>query len=320
MLGIATRGSALALWQARTVQQQLQHRHPALASELVTIRTTGDRITDVPLSSIGERGLFTRELDNALFDRRAALAVHSLKDVPTVLPEGLVVAAILERADPRDAWVARDGTSTLTSLAGGAVVGTSSLRRRAMLAAARSDLVIRDVRGNLDTRLEKLAAGQYDALILARAGLERLGRQDAITATLAAPEWLPAPGQGAIVVVARADDAATLALARVLDHRPTSMAVRAERMLLRTLEGGCQVPIGALASIDGDQLTLHGAVAALDGSALVRGTIAGSTENPEELGRRLAQQLLEDGGDAILSGLRDDLARHSLDAPTVTPP
>jgi hydroxymethylbilane synthase len=310
---IATRGSTLALWQAHHVERALTEGE----TRLEIIRTTGDRITDVPLSQIGDRGLFTRELDAALLDGRADCAVHSLKDIPTLLPEGLQIGAILEREDPRDAWITRDTTASPESLPAGARVGTSSLRRRAILLATRPDLTVVDVRGNLDTRLEKLYRGDYDAMILALAGMRRLGRASEVTRLLDAPEWLPAPGQGAIAVVIRAgDDNARTRLAP-LNHVATEKAVRAERALLRELEGGCQVPIGALARIDSDTIELTALVASIDGSVILRRTLAGSADDPETLGRNLAAEMIDAGADDILRTVRETSATH---APTVTSP
>ncbi len=305
MVTIATRGSILALWQANHVAAAVRAAGPDVETRLEIVRTTGDRITDVPLSLIGERGLFTGELDNALLDGRADAAVHSLKDLPTAIPDGLMIAAILQREDARDAWLARDGAATLQSLPRGAVVGTSSLRRRALLLAARPDLDVNDVRGNLDTRLAKLADGLYDAMILALAGLRRLGREDAVTQLLDAPDWLPAPGQGAIAVVTRADDARTQALLKPLQHNDTTLAVTAERALLRTLEGGCQVPIGALATVIDGMLTLHAIVADPDGGQLVRAARDQSVnDDPLTLGRDLAAIMLQQGAASILDRLR----------------
>jgi hydroxymethylbilane synthase len=321
MLSIATRGSKLAMWQAEHVQAALAAAHPDVATTLEIVRTTGDRVTDVPLSSIGGTGIFTRELDHALLEGRADCAVHSLKDVPTELPAGLVVAAILEREDPRDAFVARGGvmSTTLDTLPAGARIGTSSLRRRALLLQARPDLHAIDVRGNLDTRLAKLDAGEYDALILAAAGLIRLGRRDAITSFLEPATWLPAPGQGAIVIVARAGDDATANLLKPLHDDRTDIAIRAERALLRELEGGCQVPIGALADVLAATLTLHAVVAHPDGTTVLRDSIEGSSEAPETLGRTLAKRLRHAGADVILRDLQQSRA-SAPNAPVVTPP
>lgn len=307
VLTIATRGSALALWQAGHVRDRLRAAHPGLTVELRIVKTTGDRITDIPLASIGDRGLFTKEVDRLLHQGEADLAVHSLKDLPTLPEEGLAITAITEREDPRDVLVfAPDGPADLDDLPAGARVGTSSLRRRAQLLARRPDLAVTDLRGNLDTRLARVAAGDYDAIVLAAAGIRRLGRADAIGQWLEPPDWLPAVGQGALGIVTRVDDAETRALLQPLDHAPTRAAATAERALLNELEGGCQVPIGALAALhdDGD-LTLHGLVASLDGETVLRGEIAGPADEADALGRRLARQLVQRGADDILAAIRE---------------
>lgn len=317
MFAIATRGSALALWQAHHVEAELNASAAGTEIRLEIIRTTGDRITNVPLSQIGDRGLFTRELDAALLDGRADCAVHSLKDIPTLLPDGLKIAAILRRDDPRDAWIARDRTTTIDLLPAGARVGTSSLRRRAILLASRPDLAVVDVRGNLDTRLDKLYGGEYDAMILALAGMRRLDRESDVTAPLDAPVWLPAPGQGAIAVVVRANDENAIARVAPLNDAATEIAVRAERSLLRTLEGGCQVPIGALARMDGDTIQLAALVASIDGTIVLRRSLSGSAHEPESLGQRLAREMVDAGADEILRAVR---ATALNNAPTVTSP
>ncbi|HEX6693156.1 MAG TPA: hydroxymethylbilane synthase [Longimicrobiales bacterium] len=312
-LVIATRGSALALWQATHVQEGIAQ----VPSRLEIVRTTGDHITDVPLARIGGRGLFTRELDAAVLDGRADCAVHSLKDLPTRLADGLTLAAILEREDARDAWLAADGFTTIDRIAAGSRVGTSSLRRRAQLLARRPDLDVRDVRGNLDTRLTKLKDGQYDALILALAGLRRLGRADAVTQVLRSPEWLPAPGQGAVAVVARTGDEPTLQLLASLDHQDTRTAVSAERALLRHLEGGCQVPIGTHACIVGGRVRMDAVVADPDGHTVLRASGDADVGEAADLGIGLARKLLDDGAHRILDQLRGS---ESDDVPAVTLP
>jgi hydroxymethylbilane synthase len=307
VLKIASRGSALALWQAEHVKARLETEHRGLHVEIEVQHTTGDRITDVPLARIGDKGLFTKEVDRALLDGTADLAVHSLKDVPTVLESGLDLGAISRREDPRDAVVFRPGAgSTLDALPRGARVGTSSLRRRAQLLARRPDLVIEDLRGNLDTRLQRVADGDFDAAILALAGIRRLGREDAVGQVLGPPDWLPAVGQGALGIAIRADADDTRQLVSVLEDPVTRGAVTAERAFLNELEGGCQVPIGALAHVDGQSLTLHGLVASLDGRHVVRGEQAGSTADPEAPGRALARRLADEGGAAILQAIRGD--------------
>lgn len=315
---IASRGSELALWQANEVGRALRETSPAgqLEVEVRVIRTTGDRIQDVPLSWIGDRGLFTREIDDSLLRREADLAVHSLKDVPTQLPEGLVLAAVTRREDPRDVVLRRgDEAGALADLPDGARVGTSSLRRAAQLRARRADLQPVDLRGNLNTRLARLDAGEYDAILLAAAGVLRLGWRDRISAFLEIEEWLPAPGQGALAIVIRSDDAALGERLRPLHDREAGDATTAERALLAALEGGCQVPIGALARVDGEGLILQGLVAALDGSLVLRGETRGPRSSAAELGRSLADELLSQGAGRILEEIRADAAVGMRPAP-----
>ena len=301
---IGTRSSALALYQAQQVAAALEAL--GVPSELVTYTTIGDRILDKPLAAIGEKGLFTAELEADLLAGRTDCAVHSLKDLPTADPDGLMLVALLPREDPRDALVTAPGVTarTLAELPHGARVGTSSLRRRAQLAAARPDLVLCELRGNVGTRLRKIDEGQVDAALLAAAGLRRLGLGDRIVALLDAPGWLAAPGQGAIAVQARAEDGRLREVLAQLDHAPTRFAVTAERALLASLEGGCQVPIGAAAVGTVHQMTLHGVVAALDGSRVVRGAIAVDPADPAASGTALAAQLRATGGAEILATLR----------------
>ncbi|HEX6041569.1 hydroxymethylbilane synthase [Longimicrobium sp.] len=308
-LRIASRGSELALWQSRAVRDALRAADPSLTVDIDVMKTTGDVIQDVPLAKIGDKGLFTKELDAALLEGRADLAVHSLKDVPTRLPEGLVLAAVTEREDPRDVLILPPGGSgDLDSLPPGARVGTSSLRRRAQLQALRPDLAVLDLRGNLNTRLAKLDRGDYDAIILAAAGVLRLGWADRIAAYLDAPAWLPAVGQGALAVVARADRADVVARLRAL-HDPRSAAcTAAERALLRSLEGGCQVPIGALGRVEGDRVVLHGLVAELDGGRILRVEESGPVDEAESVGRRAADALLANGAGEVLAGIRAAVA------------
>ncbi|MBW3569552.1 MAG: hydroxymethylbilane synthase [Gemmatimonadetes bacterium] len=308
-LRIASRGSELALWQSRSVQAALRAADPALQVHIEVIRTTGDNIQDVPLARIGDKGLFTKELDAALLSGAADLAVHSLKDVPTRLPDGLTLAAVTTREDPRDVVLLPPGRlGGLYYLKTGAKVGTSSLRRRAQLQALRPDLDVTDLRGNLNTRLAKLDAGAYDAIVLAAAGVLRLGWAERIGQYLDAPAWLPAVGQGALAVVARADRADVLERLRPLHDPRAAACTAAERALLRALEGGCQVPIGALATVDGDRLTLHGLVPALDGARILRVREAGAVEDADAVGRRAADALLARGAGEILEGIRAALA------------
>jgi hydroxymethylbilane synthase len=294
----------LALRQARQVAAQLSAH--GIASELVTYTTIGDRILDRPLNAIGEKGLFTAELEADLLAGRTDCAVHSLKDLPTADPEGLTIVALLEREDPRDALVTRPGVTarSLHELPHGARIGTSSLRRRAQLRALRPDLDVQELRGNVGTRLRKIDEGQVDAALLAAAGLRRLGLGDRIVALLDPPEWLGAPGQGAIAVQARADDAAMGAVLATLDHAATRVAITAERALLAALEGGCQVPIGAAMMATPGGFELHGVIASIDGQQVVRGSIAVDVNNPAHAGQQLAARLHADGGVHILDALR----------------
>jgi hydroxymethylbilane synthase len=301
---VGTRGSALALWQARHIVERLQAIDPDLEVAIETIQTQGDLVRDRALSEVGGKGLFVKEIELALLRGQIDLAVHSLKDMPTEQPEGLALGAILERTDPRDALVVRGGEGSLSTLQPGARVGTSSLRRRAQLLANRSDLVVLDLRGNVDTRLRKLADGQYDAVVLAAAGLMRLGHAGVISQFLPVESMLPAVGQGALCVEVRADDKEALALIEPLDHLSTRQATRAERAFLRRLEGGCQVPIGAYAEVRGKQLHLRGLVAALDGSRLVRDELHGPASGGDQLGTELAEKVLAAGGEEILEEAR----------------
>jgi len=303
-LRIGTRGSALALWQTHHVRDRLLALEPRIDIEIIVIQTTGDRVTDVALSRIGDKGLFTRELDRAVIDGDVDLAVHSLKDVPTTPAEGLDIAAVLERIDPRDALVVAPGMPrTLRELPPRATVGTSSLRRRAQLLALRPDLIVEDLRGNLDTRLRRVENGDYHAAILAFAGMRRLQFDTRIAETLDPPDWLPAAGQGALAITTRTGDAVATDIVGRLDHPPTRAATTAERAFLGALEGGCQIPIGALAAVE-DSLRLDGLVASIDGTAVVRGSVHGAASDATLLGRTLAQQLLDRGADRILADLR----------------
>lgn len=311
---IASRGSDLALWQASWVRDAIVDAAPDARVEIEVIRTTGDRVQDVPLSWIGDRGLFTKEIDEALLDGRADIAVHSLKDVPTRVPEGLVISAVSRREDPRDVLLARESTS-LHDLAPGARIGTSSLRRRAQLGAMRRDLRVADLRGNLNTRLARLDAGDYDAIILAAAGVLRLGWRDRISEWLDPESWLPAVGQGALAVVTRADDEAAARLVRPLHHAPTAAATLAERGFLGALEGGCQVPIAALARVQDGIVHLDGLVAGIDGEVVLRDTATGPTSDAAGVGRGLADALLARGADEVLREVR-----RKSGSPHVPPP
>ncbi|HUT23984.1 MAG TPA: hydroxymethylbilane synthase [Sumerlaeia bacterium] len=302
-LRIGARGSPLALCQAEWVRDRLVEAHAGLEVALVAIRTKGDRILDAPLSRIGGKGLFTREIERALLDGDIDVAVHSLKDLPTALPEGLTLGAVCEREDPRDALVSK-GADSLAALPQGAAVATGSLRRRAQLLHARPDLRVIDVRGNVGTRLGKFDASDWDAMVMARAGLARLGLLDRIACVIGQEELLPAVSQGALGVEIRGEDAATARLVAVLDHSPTRLATRAERSFLHGLGGGCQVPAAALATVEGKRLRLDGLVASLDGEKLVRQEIEGGAGDAEALGAELSERLLEAGAGSILESIR----------------
>lgn len=302
-LRIATRKSPLALWQANYVKAALEHHHPGLVVTLVPMSTQGDKILDTPLAKIGGKGLFVKELEAAMLENRADIAVHSMKDVPVEFPEGLGLAVICERDDPHDAFVSPQ-YENIESLPAGAIVGTSSLRRQCQLRATRPDLVIRDLRGNVNTRLAKLDAGEYDAIILAAAGLRRLEKSDRIRTLIPAETSLPANGQGAVGIECRLDDAKTLALLAPLEHTKTRICVTAERAMNRTLQGGCQVPIGAYAILESDHTVwLRGLVGALDGQQIIRGEVRGNIADADALGQQLAQSLLEQGAAEILNAV-----------------
>jgi len=296
MLVIGSRGSKLALWQAHWVQERLEEL--GCECRIQIIHTTGDKITDVALSKVGTKGLFTKEIEEALLAGSIDLAVHSLKDMPTEVPAGLTLAAMPVREDPRDAVVGK----TLAELPAGARVGTSSLRRSAQLRALRPDLVIENIRGNVDTRLRKLDEGQYDAILLASAGLRRLGWHDRIAELLEPETMCPAVGQGALTIETRDDGGPAFEICRRLDHQATRIAVTAERAVLATLGGGCQVPIGAHAIIDG-RLSLRGVVVSPDGAQIVRSSLDGPAVEAERVGRTLGEQLLAGGGRAILEAV-----------------
>jgi hydroxymethylbilane synthase len=299
MLTIGSRGSQLALWQARWIQARLESY--GVESRLEIIHTTGDKITDVPLSKVGTKGLFTKEIEEALLSGAIDLAVHSLKDMPTELPDGLTLAAIPEREDPRDALVGR----SLATLAQQARVGTSSLRRAAQLRARRPDLDIENIRGNLDTRLRKLDAGQYDAIVLASAGLRRLGWENRITELLDPQVMCPAVGQGALAVETRADGGAAEEIAKRLEHRESRIAVTAERAVLAALGGGCQVPIGAYATVDAGTVHLRAIIVSPDGTQIIRKESSGATGDAASIGGALGDELLAEGGRQILEAVYD---------------
>lgn len=300
---IGTRGSQLALWQTNWVKSQIEKHYAGIEVEITIISTKGDRVLDVSLPKLGEqgKGLFTKELEDAIFERRIDLAVHSLKDLPTELPNGLGIGAICEREDVRDALVARDPIKSVSELPERAVIGTSSLRRQAQLLQARPDLVIEPVRGNVDTRLRKLDEGSFDAIVLAAAGLHRLGHASRITEHLSEEFMLPAVGQGALAIETRVDDAAINEIVSSLDHAATRLACNAERAFLKGLGGGCLVPIAAHARIEAGTMTLSGLVASLDGSESLRDRQSGPSSDAEAIGRRLAAELLSRGAYKILN-------------------
>ena len=298
-LRLATRQSALALWQTEHVAARLRAAHPGLTVTLVPMTTRGDRIIDRPLSEIGGKGLFLKELEVAMLDDEADAAVHSLKDVPMTLDGPFMLSAILERADPFDAFVSVR-YSDIDDLPRGSRIGTSSLRRKAQLRARRPDFQVIDLRGNVNTRLAKLEAGDYDAIILACAGLERLGLARYIRHRLEAPGWLPAVAQGAIAVETRDGDVATAALMSVLDHAPTRTCVEAERAMNRRLHGSCNVPIAAYATLHGGILELEGLVGSADTGLIVRAQAVGKAHDPEGLGRLVAAELLLQGAGPML--------------------
>lgn len=293
---IATRGSKLALWQAGHVREELLKLNPSLQVELKKIKTTGDKIIDVPLAKVGGKGLFVKEIEDAMLKGEANLAVHSMKDVPTDLPEGLHLGAILKREDPGDALVSRESVS-FKELRSGANIGTSSLRRACQLKSSRPDLKITTLRGNLDTRLRKLDEGRFDAIILASAGVKRLGFKDRITEVL---NLLPAIGQGAIGIECRADDTFINRLIEPLNHTETSICVRAERAFLKRLEGGCQVPIAAHARLTDGKIVMDGLVGSVSGDRIIKSRSEGDPGEPETLGVALADEMLRKGADKIL--------------------
>lgn len=304
-LRIGTRASALALWQARHVESLIRALPGAPRVELVPITTTGDVRTDVPLWAVRGRAFFTKEIDRALLEDRIDVAVHSLKDLPTAMESGLELAAVLQREDPRDALVSRTG-APLAQLPRGSRVGTSSLRRRAFLTRARRDLVLLELRGNVPTRVERLERGDYEAVVLAAAGLKRLGLEGRVTEFLPAEEFPPAVSQGAIGLCARAGDGYSSGWLKALDHLPTRLATTAERALLARVEGGCQVPLGALATAADTGIHLHAAVCALDGSRLLSasGDAEATLSGAEELGVRLANQLISKGASGLIAAER----------------
>jgi hydroxymethylbilane synthase len=306
-LTIGSRGSKLALWQAEWIKARLEESHPRTQVSIEIIKTSGDLLKDAPLTLIGGKGVFTKELEEALLAGRIDLAVHSLKDLPTLLPDRLMIAAIPEREDTRDALVLRARLvieqPSIRNLPEGSIVGTSSLRRLSQLKHFRPDLVIKELRGNVDTRLRKLDEGQYDAIILAMAGLRRLGLEERISAPIEVEEMLPAVGQGALAVETRSDDAEALRLLAALNHQQTRAACMAERALLRELGGGCQLPIAAHAVVNEDRLRLDGLVADPSGETIIRDSLEGAAASAEQLGSELAARLRASGAESLLSGI-----------------
>jgi hydroxymethylbilane synthase len=305
---IGTRGSRLALWQAEWVKSELQRLYPDLKVELNRIKTTGDKILDVPLAKVGGKGLFVKEIEEALLRHEADIAVHSMKDVPTELPVGLHLAVICKREDPRDAFISQIQDSgfkiqKFKDLPGGAVIGTSSLRRSCQLLNIRPDLRIEQLRGNLDTRLKKLDEGQFDAIILAAAGVMRLGLNERITEVLPPGISLPAIGQGAVGIECRARDDFINTLILPLNHKETSVCVRAERAFLKRLEGGCQVPVGAYARLIDGKIVMEGLVGSVSGEKIIREQMEGDQDTAESIGISLAEDLLSRGAKEILDSV-----------------
>lgn len=303
---IGSRDSVLAMWQTEFVVERLKEVTDAYEFEIVSLKTKGDKILDVSLAKIGDKGLFTKELETGLLDGSVDFAVHSMKDMPTELPEGLQISSMLKRHNPADVLISEQYGS-FAELPQGAKVGTSSLRRRAQLLHARPDLDIHDLRGNLQTRMRKMKDEQFDGIILAAAGVERLGWQDKITEELSYDICLPAVSQGVIGVETRSNDPEIIALVQLVNDAETEQCVLAERALLRSLEGGCQIPIGAYAQLDGEELVLEGLVGSLDGKTIIRDSIRGKAAQAEELGSMLADRLAQQGGQAILEEIRTEM-------------
>ena len=305
---IGTRGSELALWQSTWVAKRLRQLHPSLAVETIVIKTTGDKILDSPLSKIGDKGLFTKEIEMALLDKTIDLAVHSLKDVPTNLAGGLTIGAITEREDVRDVFIShpKKNYRSLSAVPKNGSIATGSLRRRCQLLSYRPDLHIVDIRGNLKTRRAKLEDSEWDGMLLAKAGVTRLGWSDIISEILPPTVILPAVGQGALAIEIRSDDSFLASAVEPLNHPPTMQATAGERALLRFLEGGCQIPIGTYGRIESGKFFLDAVVGSIDGKKIVRGTIDGATGDSEKLGVSLAQELLSKGADEILRDIRTE--------------
>lgn len=302
---IGTRDSALAMWQTNWVVDNLKKLNPDYTFKIISMKTQGDKILDVALAKIGDKGLFTKELEVAMLNKEIDLAVHSMKDLPTVLPEGLIIGAICERFDPRDVLVSRNGLK-LADMPPGAKIGTSSLRRCSQLLNYRPDFNLVSLRGNLNTRMAKLERENMDGIILAAAGIERLGWGDRITERIPFEVSLPAVGQGSIGIEIRGDDEEVSRVVQKLNHQASELSIKAERAMLRKLEGGCQIPIGALGRVEEGRLTLQGLVASLDGRELIRDTVSGPAENAAALGQELADKLIARGADRILKEVRQE--------------
>ena len=305
-LKIGTRGSKLALWQANWVKSSLEVQHPSLSIELDIIKTTGDKILDVPLAKVGGKGLFVKEIEEALINGRIDLAVHSMKDMPGDIPKGLCIGAIPQREIPQDVLISRN-KKYLSELGYGARIGTSSLRRKSQLLHARPDLVVLPLRGNLDTRLKKLETEKLDAIVLAAAGVKRLGLENRITEYLDENIMLPAVGQGALCIEIRQDDPEAEAIVKTLEHHQTRTIIMGERAFLNRLEGGCQVPIAAHGKIEKNIFTISGLVATIDGRTLIKETLSGPQDSPEIIGVRLAERLISMGAETIMENLKADL-------------
>lgn len=300
IIRIGTRGSKLALAQSEGVMALLKKDHPGREFELVTIKTTGDRILDAPLSKIGDKGLFTREIEKELLDGNIQIAVHSMKDMPTSLPAGLTIGAVTRRLNPRDVFISRDGRD-LQSLTAGSTVATGSLRRRSQLLAFKPGITITDIRGNVHSRLKKMLDNpNIDGIILAHAGLARLNLLDIVTQVIPEDIIIPAVGQASLAIQIRDDDPVTRELVASLDDRDSRLAIECERIFLSELGGGCQVPIAGFAVVEGDTITLRGLAGSLDGSTLYRGTLSGKAASRADIGRELARKLLDDGAKIIL--------------------
>ncbi|MDA3930751.1 MAG: hydroxymethylbilane synthase [Prolixibacteraceae bacterium] len=300
---IGTRGSKLALYQAHKVKETLTKSHPSLQVEIEIILTKGDKVLDVALSKIGDKGLFTKEIEVALLNKTIDIAVHSCKDLPTILPSGLQLGVVLERGEFRDALVSKNHKK-LSELDENDIVATSSLRRQAALLGIKPNVQIKDIRGNVNTRLKKMEEGYCDAMIMAAAGLQRLGLDHYITEIIDAKEIMPAIAQGAIAIEVRENDPEVMEILEQINHQPTWIAILAERSFLRTLEGGCQVPLGCISEIEGTTITLSGFVASIDGKKQIKDTAIGSTKDPEACGIELAKKLINKGASIILNEIK----------------